>query len=135
MTSSANLDLVRSIYADWERGDFGSAKWADSEIEYVQVEGLAPGSWTGLVGMAEAMRGWLSAWEDCRVEARECRELDAERVLVFTRVSGRGKASGLDLGQMRAEGMDVLRVRDGRVTRLVTYADRERAFADLGLQE
>ena len=44
------------------------------------------------------MRSWLSAWEACRVEARECRELDAERVLVFTRVSGRGKASGLDLG-------------------------------------
>ena len=85
---SENLDLVRSIYAAWERGDFGSANWADPAIEYVQVEGPARGSWTGLAGMAEA----------CRVEARECRELDAERVLVFTRVSGRGKASGLDLG-------------------------------------
>jgi ketosteroid isomerase-like protein len=134
VTVSANLDLVRSIYADWERGDFSSAKWADPEIEYVQVGGLAPGSWTGLAGMAEAMRGVLGAWEGFRVAAVECRELDDERVLVFTRSSGRGKASGVDLGQIGArERMDVLRIRDGKVTTLITYADRDRALADLGL--
>jgi ketosteroid isomerase-like protein len=133
---SANLDLVRSIYADWERGDFGSAEWADPEIEYVQVGGLAPGSWTGPAGIAEAMRGVLNTWEDFRVEAVECRELDAERFLAFTRASGRGKASGLDLGQIRArDRADVLHIREGKVTKLVTYADRDRGLADLGLEE
>jgi ketosteroid isomerase-like protein len=131
---SENLDLVRSIYAAWERGDFGSAKWADPEIEYVQVGGPSPGRWTGLTGMAEGSRDFLSAWEDCRVEAVECREVDDICVLVFTRVSGRGKESGLDLAQMRAEGTDVLRVRDGKVTTLVRYFDRDRALADLSLE-
>jgi ketosteroid isomerase-like protein len=133
---SENLDLVRSIYADWERGDFTSAEWAHPEIEYVQVGGLSPGSWTGLAGMAEAMRGLLGAWEGFRVEAVECRELDDERVLVFTRSSGRGKSSGVDLGQIRArERMDVLHIRGGKVTTLITYADRDRALTDLGLEE
>jgi ketosteroid isomerase-like protein len=90
---------------------------------------------TGLAGLAEGARDVLSAWEEYRIEAAEFRELDDERVLVFTRASGQGKASGLDVGQIRAEGTDVFHIRQGKVTKLVLYADRDRALADLGLEE
>lgn len=133
--ASANLELVRSIYADWERGDFKSAEWAHPEIEFVMVDGPTPGSWTGLAGMAEGFREFLSTWEEFRTEPHEYRELDDERVLTLGSWSGRGKTSGLELGQMRVEGTGLFQVRDGKVSRFVFYFDRERALADLGLKE
>jgi ketosteroid isomerase-like protein len=124
---------VRSIYAAWERGDFSFAEWAHPEIEYVHADGLAVGSWTGLAGMTQAFLDFINAWEDWSVEAEELRELDGERVLVLFRFSGRGKASGLEVGRVRTEGANLFHLHAGKVTRLVQYLDRERAFEDLGL--
>jgi ketosteroid isomerase-like protein len=131
--ASANLDLVRSIRAAWERGDYSSVEWAHPEVEFVIADGPAPGSWTGLAGMAEGWRGFLSAWREFRSEADEYRELDCERVLVLQHWGGRGKTSGLELGQTWAKGASLFHVRGGKVTRLVVYLDRERALADLDL--
>ena len=131
---SANVDLVRSIYAAWERGDYSSVEWAHPEIEFVRTDSPSAGSWTGLAGMAEGWREWLSAWEELRLKADEYRELDDERVLVLVHWSGgRGKTSGLEIGQMRTKGASVFHVRGGKVTRLVLYLDIDHALADLGI--
>ena len=132
---STNLKLVRSIYADWERGDFSHLEWADPQIEYVIVGGPVSGAWTGLGGMAVGWRGWLDAWANYRTQVEHYRELDDERVLALTRDSGRGKASGLELGEMAPHAGVLFHVREGKVARLVIYFDRNRAFADLGLKE
>ena len=128
--SSANLDLVRSISAMWERGDYSSTEWADPEIEFVVADGPEPGSSIGLPSLSPGLEDFQSAWQEYHSEALEYRELDCERLLVLTYASGRGKASGLQIGQMRA---NVFHVRGGKVIRLVAYWDRERALADLGL--
>jgi ketosteroid isomerase-like protein len=131
--SSATLDLVRSICADWERGDFSSIHWAHPEIEFVVPDGPERVRSTGLAAMAERTRDFLGAWEDARLLVDEYRELNAERVLVRMHQSGRGKTSGLDLGEMRAKRASVFHINDGKVTRLVLYWNHERALADLGL--
>ena len=128
--ASANLDLVRSIYADWERGDFSSAEWADPEIEHVFLDGPEPGSLTGLAGMAEISHTIFSAFDDYRIEAEEYRELDAGRVLVLTVVHGHGKKSRVPSVQKTVE---VFEIHSGKVTRIAVYNDRHRAFADIGL--
>jgi len=130
---SANLDLVRSIYADWERGDFSDGEWADPDIEYAFADGPDPGSWTGLAAMAEAWRDRLGTSEDLCFQVDDYRELDDERVLVCFHGSGRGKESGLELAQLGRQAASLFQVRDGRVVRLVFYWERERALADLGL--
>jgi ketosteroid isomerase-like protein len=133
MTSS-NVDLVRSIYAGWSRGDWSSGDWADPEIEWsVTPDGPAPSEGKGLAGLAAAWRDFLGAWEDYRVEADEYRELDGERVLVFIRLSGRGKTSGMKIEEMRPMGANLFEIRDGKVRRLVAYFAREHALADLDL--
>src|ERR1700726_3921536 len=119
---SENLDLVRSIYAAIERGDYSSAQWPHPGIEYVVADGPEPGSYTGREGMAQAMRTIFSALADVRTEAEEFHELDAVRVLVLARGSGRGKTSGVQSEHRTAE---VFEIRDGQVTRIVNYFDRE----------
>ena len=121
------------MYADWERGDFSSVEWAHPEIEFVLADGPTAGTAIGLDQMAKAWGDALSAWEDLRAEPEEYRELDDERVLVPTQNSGRGKTSGVDLGQMRTRGVNLFHVRDGKVTKSVIYFDRDRAYADLGV--
>jgi hypothetical protein len=87
-----------------------------------------------VVAMAKAWREFLSAWADYSIEAEEYRELEDERVLVLDRRSGRGKTSGLEVGQVGAKDALVFHIRDGKVTRFVGYFDRDPAFADLGLE-
>jgi len=129
--ASANLDLVRSIYAKWARGDWSSADWADPEIEFAYAGGPEPSRWTGLAGMAKGWRDWLRAWEDFRAEPVEYKVLDSERILVLVHNSGRGRTSGLELEQRSVANL--FEIRDGKVTRLVVYLDRALAFAELGL--
>jgi ketosteroid isomerase-like protein len=133
VTASANLDLVCSIYAAWERGDFSSVEWADANIELVVADGPDPGSWRGLGGMAEGARDLFRAWEGVMSETEGYRALEGERVLVLDRRHGRGKTSGLELGRVRTGGATLWQLRDGRVSKLVIYWDRDRALADLGL--
>ncbi|HTQ69376.1 MAG TPA: hypothetical protein VMI13_11855 [Solirubrobacteraceae bacterium] len=133
--SRENLELVRSIYADWERGDWGSAAWAHPEIEFVIADGPVAFTSTGVIAMRDNWRSWLSAWEGFGMEAQEFRALDDERVLVLHRYVGRAKTSGVRLEEVHADAAIVMHMCNHLVTRLVGYNDRDHALTDLGLEE
>jgi hypothetical protein len=72
-----NLNLVRSIYAHWER----VTTWADAEIEMARPDRLEGGVPTELASTAERWRWWLEAWDDYRAQAQAYWVLDDERAL------------------------------------------------------
>jgi ketosteroid isomerase-like protein len=81
---------------------------------------------------AEALLGWLDegddAFDDFTVELLEVEEL-AGHVVVSMRQRGRGKASGAEVDQRFTH---VWTLRDGRATRLQSFAHREDAVRYVG---
>lgn len=128
---STNLDLVRSIYAAWERGDFSSADWADAEIEFAFADGPEPGRWAGREQMSKRYGGWLRGWKDFRAAPEEYFVIDDHRILVFVINTGYGRTSGAEFEQRSVA--NYFEIRGGKVTKLVLYWDRDRALADSGL--
>jgi ketosteroid isomerase-like protein len=132
---SENLDLVRSIYAGWERGDFSSSGWAAPTIEFVFVDGPEPGRWTGIEQMAAAWRRVLGEFEDFRTEGARYTELGNGRILALTRFHGHAKRSGFDLSQMASDQAAIFDLRDRRITRIELHWDAGRVLADADLGE
>jgi ketosteroid isomerase-like protein len=128
---TTNLDLIRSIYSSWGSGDFRTADWAHPEIEFGFADGPEPGRWTGRDAMSRRYGEWLRGFEGFRAEAEEYVVVDENRILVFVHNSGRGRTSGVEFEQRTVA--NYFELRDGLVTRLVLYWDRERALADVGL--
>jgi ketosteroid isomerase-like protein len=131
---SKNLDLVRSIFADWERGDFSTAEWADPEIEF-ETFGFDAMKTVGRPDMAGRWGQWMKAWEDYRTEADEYRELDGDRVLVLMRHGGRGRMSGIQVDHLDRRGANLFQIRCGKVVTLTLYWDGRHALSDLGLAD
>jgi ketosteroid isomerase-like protein len=134
--SQENVELVKAVCTPWERGDFSSVEWAHPEIEFAFADGPTPGTWSGRGAMSDAWRETLSAFEDLDVKVEDYIPLAGDRVLVLMHNTGHGKASGFDLGQLAPNrGANLFHIREGRVTKLVLYFDRERALEAVGLSE
>jgi ketosteroid isomerase-like protein len=123
---SENLDLLRSIYAEWEHGDFRAQPgWADPDIEVEVPDGPEPSTRTGIAA-APGIEDFLTLSETLSFDAEEYRQLDDGSVLVISRMRGRGKDSGVEVDQRRAS---LFHIGDGKVIRLALYWNRARALA------
>jgi ketosteroid isomerase-like protein len=126
--SEENVEVVRRLYASWERGDFQTADFFDAEIKHSRIGGDVPGidgDWRGFDEIRAAMISYVDALADLRIEAEQVIDLGGDRVLVLSRHTARGKTSGLPFEH---ELGDLFTLSDGRILRYVSYWDRDKAL-------
>ena len=128
--SRENLELARSIFARWERGDYETTDWAAPEIDFSSPGGLSDEVFHGLDAMERAWADWLGQFEEFSAEATDYLE-SGDQVVVLNRFGGRGKGSGVPMDE---QGATRFRFRDGKVVELAIYVDPRRALRDAGLE-
>jgi ketosteroid isomerase-like protein len=128
-----NVEVLRRLYASWERGDMRAFDVWDVNVEVswigTETPGIA-GEYRGVDELSAAISRYLEALADLRIKAERIVELDDGRVLVLSRHTARGKTSGLDY---ELELGDLFTLRDGKIVRYVSYWDRVEALTAAGL--
>ena len=121
--SETNVEIVRRIFEDWQRGDFSNSDHWDADIDFDMVDWPASARSRGVAAMAQTWRTSLAAWENFRSFATEFIDC-GDKVLVLNHIEARGKESGVDVS---AETASVFTFRAGRVVRLALLWDVEAA--------
>ncbi len=131
--SQENVEGVRRIYAEWERGNFWTPEFFDPEVH---VRWASPiftqqAETHGTEALTKAVQGMLDAYE--QVTATAERIIDtADQVVVADVWLGRGKASGIELDSRRAS---VWTISGGKAAGVVFYDERPDPLEAAGLSE
>jgi ketosteroid isomerase-like protein len=128
--SQENVRILREMYG---RRTLAEA----SELMHPAAEMRQPSAlpdtdeYYGREQIVRGTRRWLEEWEDFRFAPEEVVDL-GERALMRVRLSGRGKASGLELQQTV---FHLWRFRDGMPWRCEVFVDEDAAQQAAGLSE
>ena len=137
--SEENVEVVRRVLTT-RQGEMATgneiadeiADLLDSDVRLDLSERVFnPAIYEGYEGIARWRADISDVWDSYRTEPEEFFDGD-EVVVVFTRESGRGKGSGVEVDRSIAF---LCRLRAGRVSEIRLYRDRERALRDAGLAE
>ena len=124
----SNADLVRTLFDDFNRGDFEAALAKVAEdVDWGEPPDMPDtgGAYRGHDGLTKGFARFLGAWESIRVDLEEV-TAHGERVVVMTRWHGRSKGTGIEVDQRVAQ---VYELRDGKVTRVRQFRSLDEALA------
>ena len=130
--SQANVDAAERIYAARLRGDIDALlAELDPDVEWrPHLTALGGRSIRGRAEVRDYLASLEEEWEDFRQEVEQLFDAGDE-VVVFLNTYSRGRASGIELQPQVAH---VLRFRDEKCVKCVTYLDRAEALEAVGLR-
>ena len=133
--SRDNVEVVRLILAEWERGEFGT--WSDRLDPEIAFETFMPDASENVTahGVAELVaftRDWLAQWRRYRIAADEIRAAGPDKVFASVRQFAAGQHSG---AEVESPGFTVWTLEGGRVVKLSVHYEREKALEAAGLRE
>jgi ketosteroid isomerase-like protein len=130
--SQENVEIVRCSIDAWNRRDWDAAlKDAAPSFEFDFSRSMGPGRGVyRLDQMGQYFRELTEAWEQLRLEPDEIIEAGEQVVTPNTLY-----AQGRDGIQVQARSAWVWTIRDGQVTHLCFYQERQEALEAAGLSE
>ena len=134
--SEENVETVRRAWDAWLGGDldalFASYFDADAVYDLTHFREWPDHTYRGIDGVRQGLTEWLSVWTEWEAGVDEILVAPDDRVVVLTWQRGKGRDSGLP---MSMEWAQVISVRDGKITRVEAYDDRDEALEAAGLRE
>ena len=133
MSSATDLEVVRRLLEALQGGAPESAlELLHPAVRFdatVRPDGKL---WHGPEGAREAMSEWVQVWDEYELRFERYLEAGEGRVAVLWHERGHARGSGMPIAQ---SGITVFELRDGLVAEIRPRLDRERALAELGLEE
>ena len=125
----SDVELLRSLFDSWERGDFSrSVEHYADDVYFTTAEPEGRHDGRGPTGIRRWMQQFLGAWEFYSVRVDEIEDLGGGGYHGAGEQYARGKESGTETRMPAHVGV---RVEDGKITRLVFSFSRDEAVARL----
>jgi ketosteroid isomerase-like protein len=132
--SQENVEAAKRVIDAFNRRDLDAIfECVNPDVEWFPAMQVTfGGGLRGREGIESYVREVSDTWEEYRVVGQDFRDLAEDRVLVLSRIEGRGAGSG---GLVDAEMGQVYDFRDGKIARVRTYLDHSNALKAVGLSE
>jgi ketosteroid isomerase-like protein len=130
--SQENVEVIRDMYEHWARGEF-PADFIDPDITFTRIGAQTPdmeGEWRGFEAFSAVFADYIRPFSNLKIQAEEIIDLGDDRVLVLSRQTAEGKASGVPIDHQFGE---LFTLRHGKVLRYASYWNRPEAITAAGL--
>jgi ketosteroid isomerase-like protein len=128
--SQENVAAVQSIFDRWQAGDLALDAF-DGEVEWDASHMPDGETYRGQEGVSHYLRRFVGTWDSYELILE--RLIDAgDDVVAFTKERGRGRGSGVLIGQ---EGAMLFSLRNGAVLHWKGFFKRDEALQAVGLSE